>query len=43
MNKAFMELVNIFVGHAGDDALVLVTGYSYFLEKDGLKKTSTLQ
>jgi len=35
INKAFMEMVNIFVGHASDDALVLVPGYSYFLEKDG--------
>ncbi|MCL6558042.1 MAG: AAA family ATPase [Firmicutes bacterium] len=34
MKKAFMELVSVFVEYAGEDALDLVPGHSYFLEKD---------
>lgn len=37
MKKAFMELVSIFVEHAGEDALALVPGHSYFLEENDLK------
>jgi 5-methylcytosine-specific restriction protein B len=34
MEKAFMDLISIFVEHAGRDAFDLVPGHSYFLEKD---------
>lgn len=37
MKKAFMELASIFVEHAGEDALALVPGHSYFLEKNDVK------
>jgi 5-methylcytosine-specific restriction protein B len=32
--RAFQDLVSIFVEHAPDEALTLVPGHSYFLEKD---------
>jgi 5-methylcytosine-specific restriction protein B len=32
--RAFKELVSIFVEHAPDDALALVPGHSYFLGED---------
>ena len=32
--RAFQELVSVFVEHAPDDALALVPGHSYFLGKD---------
>jgi 5-methylcytosine-specific restriction protein B len=32
--KAFKDLVSIFVEHAPDDALALVPGHSYFLTTD---------
>jgi 5-methylcytosine-specific restriction enzyme B len=34
MQKAFRDIVSIFVEHAQDDAFNLVPGHSYFLEKD---------
>ncbi len=34
MQRAFKELVSIFVEHAADDAFPLVPGHSYFLEAD---------
>jgi 5-methylcytosine-specific restriction enzyme B len=34
MEEAFIKLLSIFVEHAGDDAISLVPGHSYFLEKD---------
>lgn len=34
MRDAFVGLVEIFIDHAGDDAIDLVPGHSYFLEKD---------
>jgi 5-methylcytosine-specific restriction protein B len=34
MQKAFKDLVSIFVEHATEDAFPLVPGHSYFLEKD---------
>jgi|SRR5579862_4625970 len=34
MQKAFRELVSIFIEHAADDAFQLVPGHSYFLESD---------
>jgi 5-methylcytosine-specific restriction protein B len=43
MNKAFMELVTIFVEYASDDALALVPGHSYFLEKDDVKAARYLK
>jgi 5-methylcytosine-specific restriction protein B len=33
MQKAFMDLLSIFIEYAGEDALALVPGHSYFLEK----------
>ena len=34
MEKAFIDLTSVFVEHAGRDALDLVPGHSYFLEKE---------
>ena len=34
MQKAYRELVSIFVEHAPDEAFPLVPGHSYFLESD---------
>jgi 5-methylcytosine-specific restriction protein B len=34
MQRAFQELVSIFVEHASDDAFPLLPGHSYFLESD---------
>ena len=34
MQKAFKELMSIFVDYAGEEAFPLVPGHSYFLEKD---------
>ncbi len=34
MQKAFRDLISIFVEHAADDAFPLVPGHSYFLEPD---------
>lgn len=34
MQRAFRQLLSIFVEHASDDALDLVPGHSYFLEQD---------
>jgi 5-methylcytosine-specific restriction protein B len=34
MQKAFRNLVSIFIEHAADDAFALVPGHSYFLEAD---------
>ena len=39
--KAFQELVSIFIEHAPDEALALVPGHSYFLGRDeGLARTN---
>ena len=43
MNKSFMELGTIFVEYASDDALALVPGHSYFLEKDDAKAARYLK
>jgi 5-methylcytosine-specific restriction protein B len=32
--RAFQDLVSIFVEHAPDEAMALVPGHSYFLSKD---------
>lgn len=34
MQRAFRDLISIFVEHAPDEVLALVPGHSYFLEKD---------
>ncbi len=34
MQKAFQDLISIFVEHAAEDAFPLVPGHSYFLEPD---------
>lgn len=41
--RAFQELVSIFVEHAPDDALALVPGHSYFLEKDDARARVNLR
>lgn len=43
MQTAFMQLVSIFVEHAGEDTLALVPGHSYFLEKDDVKAAKNLK
>jgi 5-methylcytosine-specific restriction protein B len=41
--RAFIELVSIFVEHAPDEALALVPGHSYFLGKDEDRARVTLR
>lgn len=41
--KAFRDLISIFIEHASDDALSLVPGHSYFLAKDETEARSNLQ
>jgi 5-methylcytosine-specific restriction enzyme B len=41
--RAYQELVSIFVEHASEDALSLVPGHSYFLTKDEAAAPSHLQ
>jgi len=43
MQKAFKELVSIFIEHAADDAFPLVPGHSYFLETDETRAKQSLQ
>lgn len=43
MQKAFKDLVSIFVEHAGADAFPLVPGHSYFLESDESRAKQSLQ
>lgn len=43
MNKAFDDLVSIFVEYASNDAFALVPGHSYFLEKDDKKSATSLK
>lgn len=43
MQKAFRDLVSIFVEHAGADAFPLVPGHSYFLESDESRAKQSLQ
>jgi len=42
MERAFADLVAIFVEHANDDAFDLVPGHSYFLEKDDTQAVRAL-
>jgi 5-methylcytosine-specific restriction protein B len=41
--KAYRELISIFIEHASDDALSLVPGHSYFLAKDEQAARSSLR
>lgn len=41
--KAFKELVSTFIEHAADDALPLVPGHSYFLERDEQRARTNLK
>jgi 5-methylcytosine-specific restriction protein B len=43
MQKAFRELISIFVDHAAEDAFSLVPGHSYFLEKNEALAKRSLQ
>ena len=43
MQKAFRELVSIFVEHAPDEAFSLVPGHSYFLEPDETQAAQSLR
>jgi 5-methylcytosine-specific restriction protein B len=43
MQKAFKDLVALFIEHATDDALSLVPGHSYFLESDERRAKDSLQ
>lgn len=43
MQRAFKDLVSIFVEHATDDAFPLVPGHSYFLESDESRTRQTLR
>jgi 5-methylcytosine-specific restriction protein B len=43
MQKAFRELVSIFVEHAPDEAFPLVPGHSYFLEPDESRAAQNLR
>jgi 5-methylcytosine-specific restriction protein B len=43
MQKAYRELVSIFVEHAPDDAFPLVPGHSYFLEPDEERAAESLR
>ena len=42
MQKAFRDLVSIFVEHAADDVFPLVPGHSYFLESDEARAKQSL-
>jgi 5-methylcytosine-specific restriction protein B len=43
MQKAFKELLSIFVEHAAEDSFPLVPGHSYFLESDETRAKQSLQ
>ena len=43
MQKAFKELMSIFVDYAGDETFPLVPGHSYFLEKDDKQAARSLK
>jgi 5-methylcytosine-specific restriction protein B len=43
MQKAFEDLVALFVEHATDDALSLVPGHSYFLESNEERAKESLK
>jgi len=43
MQKAFRDLISIFIEHAADDAFPLVPGHSYFLELDEIRAKRSLR
>ncbi len=43
MQKAFKDLLSIFIEHASEDAFSLVPGHSYFLEADEARAKQSLQ
>lgn len=43
MQERFQQLVTLFIEHAPEDALALVPGHSYFLERDEVKAKESLQ
>lgn len=43
MQQAFQELLSIFIEYASDDALNLMPGHAYFLEKDQGRAVQVLQ
>ncbi len=43
MQEAYAKLLNLFVDHASDEALVLMPGHSYFLEADPDQAPQSLQ
>jgi 5-methylcytosine-specific restriction protein B len=43
MQKAFQNLVSIFIEHASEDAFPLVPGHSYFLESDEVRAKRSLR
>jgi 5-methylcytosine-specific restriction protein B len=43
MEKAFVDLMSIFIEHASEDSFTLVPGHSYFLEKDNEKAKQSLK
>lgn len=43
MEKAFVDLLSIFIEHASEEAFTLVPGHSYFLEKDDKKAIQSLK
>jgi 5-methylcytosine-specific restriction protein B len=43
MQQAFSELLSIFIEYANDDAMNLMPGHAYFLEKDRERAITSLQ
>jgi 5-methylcytosine-specific restriction protein B len=43
MQQAFQDLLSIFIEYASDDALNLMPGHAYFLEKDQERAIQVLQ
>ena len=43
MQQAFSELLSIFIEYANDDAINLMPGHAYFLEKDQARAITSLQ
>jgi 5-methylcytosine-specific restriction protein B len=43
MQKAFRDLVSVFIEHASEDAFNLIPGHSYFIERDDAKARERLR
>src|SRR5258705_3493735 len=43
MQRAFQELLSVFVEHASDEAFNLLPGHSYFLERDDVRAAESLK